>query len=141
MPLTGGPRVAGRPVCLLIVDDERDNRELLDIILSWEGFVVLTAESGPEALATVTRELPHLVLLDVMMPDMDGFEVAATIKRELATKDIPIILVTAMTDDNSRSLGKGCGAEDFVAKPLDRDQLVMRVKKLLRDTYRDYRDN
>jgi diguanylate cyclase len=136
-----GPSIAGRPACLLIVDDERDNRELLNVILNWEGFVVLSAGSGQEALATVARQLPHLILLDVMMPDVDGYKVAVTIKSDPATKDIPIILVTAMTDENSRRLGKECGAEDFVAKPVDRDQLVMRIKKLLRDSYRDYRDN
>jgi CheY-like chemotaxis protein len=136
-----GPNIAGRPVCLLVVDDERDNRELLDVILTWEGFVILTAASGEEAIATVGQLLPHLVLLDVMMPGLNGYQVATRLKSDPATNDIPIMIVSAMTDDASKARGKACGAEDFLAKPVDRDQLVMQVKKLLRGTYPDYRDS
>jgi diguanylate cyclase len=139
--MSPGPHIAGRPACLLIVDDERDNRELLDVILTWEGFVVLTAGSGQEALAVVAQHLPHLVLLDVMMPGMDGHQVATILKSDPVTKNTPIIIVSAMTSDKSRSLGESCGADDFIAKPVDRDELVTKVKRLLRESYPDYHDN
>jgi DNA-binding response OmpR family regulator len=121
-----------RPVRILVVDDERDNRELLDIILTHEGFLIETAAGGEEAIATVARERPDLILLDLMMPGMDGYQVTAKIKSDLSTKDIPIILVTAMTGAKARTLGLGAGADDFLAKPLDRDELVLHVKRLLR---------
>jgi CheY-like chemotaxis protein len=135
------PHIAGRPTSLLVVDDERDNRELLDLILTWEGFVIVKADSGEEAIASVAEHLPHLILLDVMMPGMNGYQVAAKIKNDLTAKATPIIIVSAMTDHGSRTLAKNCGAEDFLAKPVERDQLVTQVKQLLRQTYPDYRDS
>jgi CheY-like chemotaxis protein len=134
------PDIAGRKPCVLVVDDERDNRELLSLILSWEGFTVVSAPNGEEALASVAAQPPDLILLDVMMPGLDGYQVASRIKSDLVSKAIPIILVTAVTDSNARARGRSSGAEDFLAKPVDRDQLVMQVRKLLRETYPDYRD-
>jgi DNA-binding response OmpR family regulator len=75
-----------------------------------------------------------------MMPGMDGYEVATKLKSELASKGTPIIIVSAMTDESSRAHGKKCGAEDFIAKPVDRDQLMLQVKRLLRETYPDYEE-
>jgi diguanylate cyclase len=116
------------------VDDERPNRELLEIILASEGFLVLTAASSEEALATVAQQLPDLILLDVMMPGMDGFQVTATIRSNLA-------LVSATASPDARMLGLRAGADDFLSKPLDRDVLVSQVKRVLRETYADYRDS
>jgi diguanylate cyclase len=134
------PRIADRSVRILIVDDEADNRELLELILAWEGFSVLTAASGEEALVTVAQRPLDLILLDVMMPGINGYEVAARIKGTLATKDIPIVMVSALTDRNARTLALGAGAEDILAKPLGRVEIVSRVTNCLRNTYAAYHD-
>ena len=125
------PDIAGQPARILIVDDERQNRELLEAMLTPEGFVLLTAASGEEALAAVAQHAPDLILLDVMMPRMDGYQMAAIIKGNLATKNIPVIMVTALDDRNARMLVRSAGAEDFLTKPVDRDELCMRVRNLL----------
>jgi DNA-binding response OmpR family regulator len=132
--------MAEPPARILIVDDEPDNLELLEVILAWEGFVILTAASGEEALATVAQKPVDLVLLDIMMPDMNGYEVVAKIKGNLATKSIPVMMVSALTDRNARTLGLAAGAADFLAKPLERAELVFRVRNCLRNTYADYHD-
>jgi CheY-like chemotaxis protein len=135
------PRVDGRPVCLLIVDDERDNRELLGVVLTWEGFVCMTVASGAEALAAVAQSPPDLILLDVMMPGMNGYDVTARLKGDPATKSIPIILVTAMADGEAKERGLCAGAEDFLAKPIDRDMLVPRIHRLLHTRYASYHES
>jgi signal transduction histidine kinase/DNA-binding response OmpR family regulator len=116
---------------ILIVDDEPRNRELLKVMLSPEGFDVTTATSGEEALAMVAAQPPDLILLDVMMAGMDGYEVTHGIKSEASTKSIAVILVTALDDHKARVLGLSAGADDFLTKPLDRAELLLRVKNLL----------
>jgi CheY-like chemotaxis protein len=135
-----GPNVDGRPASVLIVDDERDNRELLDMILTWEGFAIRTAGSGEEALALLAQHPPHVILLDLMMPGMNGYELTAKIKADPRVREIPIIIVSALTGDDSKRRGQDCGAADFLAKPVDRDQLVARLKTLLCETYPDYQE-
>jgi CheY-like chemotaxis protein len=130
--LNASRATAAREVRILVVDDERQNRQLLEVILEGEGYHVLTATSGKEALEKVAGELPDLVLLDVMMPGMDGYQVASRIKADAATKSIPVILLTALDDRSSRSHGLSAGAEDFLTKPIDRAELCLRVRKLLR---------
>jgi two-component system cell cycle sensor histidine kinase/response regulator CckA len=128
--------VAGR---VLIVDDEPHNRELLRIMLAAEGVEVQTASSGQEALARLAREPAQLVLLDIMMPEMDGYQVLARIKGDPATTSIPVIMVTALDDQNSKMLALKAGAEDFLTKPVDRVELYVRVRNLLRlKAYGDY---
>jgi signal transduction histidine kinase/DNA-binding response OmpR family regulator len=123
---------ADEPACVLIVDDERHNRELLEIMLKPEGFVLLSAANGEEALALIARQPPDLILLDVMMPGMSGYDVAAKIKSDPTTKNIPVIMLTALDDRNARMLGLNAGAEDFLTKPVDRPELSVRVRNLLR---------
>jgi diguanylate cyclase len=130
--MKASPDVADQPARILVVDDERDNRELLEIILTREGFLVETADSGEEALASVARQPPDLILLDVMMPGMNGYEVAAKIKGDLATKNVSVIMVTALSDRNARMRAETAGAEDYLTKPIDRSELCVRVKNLLR---------
>ena len=135
------PDIADHPARILIVDDERHNRQLLEVMLAPEGFHLLTAASGEEALAMVAQQPPDLILLDVMMPGMDGYQVAAKIKGNPATKNIPVIMVTALDDRDARMLGLSAGAEDFLTKPVDRAELCVRVRNLLRlKAYGDYYD-
>jgi two-component system cell cycle response regulator len=134
------PEIADRPVRILVVDDQCDNRELLEIILGWEGFFVLTATCGAEALSTAEQKPFDLVLLDIMMPDMNGYQVLAKLKDSATTKHIPVMLLSGLADRAAKLLGVSAGAEDFLAKPLQRETLVARVKSLLRKTYADYHE-
>ncbi len=99
-----------QPPLILVVDDERMNRDLLAVMLSAEGFVVATAASGEEALAAIAMRPPDLILLDVLMPGMNGHEVTRRVKGNLATKNIPVIMVTALDDRDARLFGLGAGA-------------------------------
>jgi CheY-like chemotaxis protein len=119
------------PARILVVDDGADNRAVLEVILAWEGFVVLTAASGDEAIAAVALQPPDLILLDVMMPGMDGYEVLDKLKGDLATKNIPVIMVTALKDPSAERHARSAAADDVLAKPLDRIELVSRVRRLL----------
>lgn len=117
--------------CILIVDDERRNRDLLEVILTSEGYRVSTAASGEDALASLSRARPDLVLLDLMMPGVDGYTVAARIKRDPLTRAIPVILLTALDDSNSRSHGIRVGADAVLSKPIDRAALCESVTAIL----------
>jgi signal transduction histidine kinase len=125
-------QTADVPPRVLIVDDERRNAELLKVMLLPEGYVLLTATSGEDALALLADQQPDLILLDVMMPGMDGYQVATRIKQNPATNNIPVIMLTALDDRNARMLGLNAGAEDFLTKPVDRAELCVRVRNLLR---------
>jgi len=125
-------QIGDPPPRVLIVDDERRNVELLKVMLAPEGYTILTASNGPEALGLLEDQQPDLILLDVMMPGMDGYEVAGKIKANPATKNIPVIMLTALDDRNARMLGLNAGAEDFLTKPMDRAELCVRVRNLLR---------
>ncbi|HEX9248968.1 MAG TPA: response regulator, partial [Gemmatimonadaceae bacterium] len=124
--MSRGPDAAENPARILLVDDKLQNRELLEIMLRPEGFVLLTAASGEEALVMVAEAPPDLILLDVMMPGMNGYEVVGKIKRDPVTKNIAIIMLTALDDRDARMLGLNAGAEDFLSKPVDRSELVVR---------------
>jgi PAS domain S-box-containing protein len=135
------PDCFDRPARILIVDNERRNRQVLEGMLTPEGFLLQTAASGEEALAIVAQQPPDLILLDILMPGMDGYQVAGTIKGNLATKNIPIIIVTGLNDHDARIRGLDAGAEDFLTKPVDRAELRVRVRNLLRlKAFGDYYD-
>jgi PAS domain S-box-containing protein len=139
--MSTGPAFFDHTPRILIVDDERHNRHLLEVMLTPEGFILETASSGEEAITAMARQLPDLVLLDIMMPGMDGYQVAGSIKSNPATKNIPVIMITALDDRNARMLGLVAGAEDFLSKPVDRAELCVRVRNLLRlKAYGDYHD-
>jgi two-component system, cell cycle sensor histidine kinase and response regulator CckA len=133
------PDVLRRQPRVLIVDDERHNRQLLEVMLAPEKFVLQTASSGEEAVAMIAQDPPDLILLDVMMPGMDGYQVAGIVKKNPATRNIPVIMVTAIDDRDARMMGLTAGAEDFLTKPVDRAELSVRVRNLLRlKAYGDY---
>jgi two-component system sensor histidine kinase/response regulator len=140
--MNSAPDIANRPARILIVDDESHNRQLLEVMLAPEGYLLLTAASGADALAIVAQQPPDLILLDIMMPGLDGIQVAGKIKGNPATRHIPVIIVTALDDRHSRVLGLNTGAEDFLTKPVDRAELCVRVRNLLRlKAYGDDQDN
>src|SRR5688500_10532820 len=99
------PEIAGHRARILIVDDESQNRELLDVMLGPEGYLIMTASNGEEALAAIATQPPDLILLDVMMPGRDGYQVTAELKGNLATRDIPVIVISALDDRKARMLG------------------------------------
>ena len=120
------------PTTILVVDDEVHNRTLLDALLRPEGHVTVHAATGAEALAAVAEHVPDLILLDIILPDMDGYDVARRLKADRATSSVPIIMVTAQLDRDARLKGLDAGAEDFLTKPVDRAELGLRVRNLLR---------
>jgi two-component system cell cycle sensor histidine kinase/response regulator CckA len=124
--------MAQRQQRVLIVDDEAVNRRLLELLLASDGLTLMTASGGEQALAIVSAQAPDLILLDAMMPGLSGFDVAARIKGSVETKNIPIIMITALDDKNSRMRALNVGVEDFLTKPVDRVELSARVKNLLR---------
>jgi two-component system cell cycle response regulator len=117
---------------ILVVDDNPANRKLLEARLSAEYFDVLTASSGPDAISICEKALCDMVLLDVMMPDMDGFEVCRRLKSHISTAHLPIVLVTALDQPADRVRGLEAGADDFITKPIDEMQLIARVRSLAR---------
>lgn len=123
---------------LLIVDDELPVRKLLETLLQYEGYHTHSAASGEEALALVAKQPPDLILLDIMMPGMDGYEVANHLKSDPATANIPIIMLSALSEPSARLSGLQTGAEEFISKPVERVELWLRVRNLLRlKTYGD----
>ncbi len=117
---------------ILVVDDLLPNVRLLEAKLTNEYFEVLTATDGPSALEVVAEEGPDLVLLDVMMPGMDGFEVCRRIKDDPRTMHIPVVMITALSDSADRVKGLESGADDFLTKPVDDTALFARVRSLVR---------
>lgn len=117
---------------ILIVDDEAQNIEVLRRLMTRLGYAVLTASNGESGLESVARDAPDLVLLDVRMPGIDGFEVCRRLKADPATRLIPVVLITTLTDSKDRVSGINAGADDFVAKPPVFAELEARVRSLTR---------
>jgi phosphate regulon transcriptional regulator PhoB len=117
---------------ILVVDDEPDALDLIQFNLKSAGYDVVTADDGTEALKKARTTQPALVVLDVMLPEIDGLEVCKTLRREPATATIPIIMLTAKAAEIDRVLGLELGADDYLTKPFSPRELVLRVKALLR---------
>jgi class 3 adenylate cyclase/CheY-like chemotaxis protein len=116
---------------VLVVDDLPQNARLLDAVLAPRGYRVLTAESGEDALALLKDMSPDLVLLDIFMPGMDGYEVCRRIRQQPATEFLPVVMITASGDQEKRGAIEA-GADDFVTKPFDQAELLARIKSLVR---------
>ncbi len=118
--------------CLLIVDDEKRGRDALSILLAQEDYQLAFATNGLEALTQATELMPDLILLDVMMPEMDGFEVCQHVRAHVKLAEVPIIMLTAITDRETRLRGIEVGADDFITKPFDKVELLARVRTITR---------
>src|SRR5690625_654811 len=117
---------------LLVVDDEENIRDLLAAALRFAGFTVTTARNGNEALTAAREVRPDLIVLDVMMPDMDGF----TVTRRLRGRgdEVPVLFLTARADSQDAVRGLGAGGDDYVTKPFSLDEVVARIEGILRRT-------
>ena len=119
---------------VLVVEDEPDIRDLVVLHLEREGFQVRTARSGADALRQVKVAPPDLVVLDLMLPELDGLEVCRRLRRDVATASVPVIMLTAKGDEADRVVGLELGADDYIAKPFSPRELVARVRAVLRRT-------
>ncbi len=117
---------------VLVVDDEPDALELIDYNLRGAGYQVFTAANGTRAMELAQRHLPDLIILDLMLPEIDGIEVCKILRRNTETQDIPIIMLTAKADEIDRVIGLEVGADDYVTKPFSPRELTLRVKNILR---------
>jgi putative two-component system response regulator len=120
------------PSTVLVADDEAAYRNLLSTLLKTEGYEVLSAQNGKEALEILRDHSPDLALLDVMMPRPDGFAVCQAIKADPDTRLIPVMLLTSLAETDDRVRGIQCGADDFLSKPFHREELLARVRSLVR---------
>ncbi len=120
------------PAKILVVDDTPNNVKLLADLLTVKGYTVVTAASGPEALKQLEAERPDMVLLDVVMPEMSGYEVCRKIRQDPANEMLPVVMVTALDPGEERIKGLEAGADDFLTKPINQGELLARVKSLLR---------
>jgi len=127
---------------ILVVDDQTQNNDLLEAYLVPEGYEIIKATSGEEALAKLAGNQIDLILLDVMMPGMDGFEVTRRIRQDPQTKLVPIILVTALKETEDRIQGIKAGCDDYISKPFDKMELLARIQSLLKiKAYNDLTSN
>ena len=117
---------------ILVVEDELDILQLLAHNLKSADFDVLTAQEGYEALSVAKNHLPQLIILDLMIPGLDGFEVCKELKRSPVTKDIPVLMLTARGEEVDRIVGLELGADDYVVKPFSPRELILRVRAILR---------
>ena len=117
---------------ILIADDEPNQLELLDFNLKSAGFSIIKASNGLEALELIENHSPDLIILDWMMPKMSGIDVCRTLRSRSETKQTPIIILSARSEDSDKSLGLDTGADDYISKPFSPKELVSRVKALLR---------
>jgi len=123
---------------ILVVDDEKRNTALLEALLQAEGYTTLSVSNGRDALVAASVARPDLILLDIMMPDMNGFETVARLKANPDTQPVPVIMLTALDDRESKMRALEAGAEEFLSKPFDRADLSVRVRNLLR--FKEYSD-
>ncbi|WP_040012255.1 response regulator [Desulfotignum phosphitoxidans] len=117
---------------ILVVDDEEKNLRLMEAILKHYGYCLETAQDGLKALNRAKEILPDLIFLDIMMPGMDGYETCKELRKDPATRFIPVVMVTALTDQESKNRGLEAGATEFLTKPVDKAELLIRTKNILK---------
>ena len=117
---------------ILIADDEPNQLELMSFNLSNAGYSIIKATNGKEAIELIENHSPDLIILDWMMPKMSGIDVCRTLRSRSETKQIPIIILSARSEDSDKSLGLDTGADDYISKPFSPKELISRVKALLR---------
>ncbi len=117
---------------ILIADDDPDVRELFRLSLTRAGFTAVTASNGVDAIRIARSLLPDVIVLDLMMPQLDGLTVCETLRNQTATSQIPILLLTGLAGELGRAAGLGGGADDYLIKPVMPDQLISRIEVLLR---------
>ncbi|MEI7693550.1 MAG: response regulator, partial [Verrucomicrobiota bacterium] len=117
---------------ILVVEDEKDVRDMIRIHLKAAGFDVLEAHNGAEGLAIAKQDLPTVIILDLMMPEMSGVEVCRALRRNPTTSRIPILMLTAKSTEDDKVVGFECGADDYVTKPFSPRELVLRVRAVAR---------
>jgi DNA-binding response OmpR family regulator len=116
---------------ILVVDDEPEAVELVEFNLKQAGYAVTTAADGAEALKKARAQIPDLIVLDVMLPEMDGFEICKTLRLDPATARVPILMLTAKAAEIDRVLGLELGADDYLTKPFSPRELLLRIKKII----------
>ena len=119
-----------RPL-VLVADDDPDILLLITVTLERDGYDVVTAKDGPSALEAAAERVPHLVVLDLMMPGLDGYEVTRRLRREQATKDVPIVIVTAAAEEHQATRALEAGADAYMKKPFSPRELLTRTAALI----------
>ena len=120
------------PTTILVVDDDSNITELIRLGLKYEGFQVESSETGADGLVAAQRFNPALIILDILLPDLDGLEVCNRLRSNPTTRDIPILMLTSKDDVRDRVTGLQQGADDYLVKPFDFDELVARIRAILR---------
>ncbi|MCJ7645809.1 response regulator transcription factor [bacterium] len=119
---------------ILVIDDDASISKLVSDVLTEEGFSVITASCGEEGIKKVHRSKPNLIILDLRLPDMNGFQICQTLKKDKNVSDIPIIMLTVKSTKSSTVAGLEMGADDYIVKPFNQEELIARVKTVLRRT-------
>ncbi|MGC9196409.1 MAG: response regulator [Syntrophobacteraceae bacterium] len=123
---------------ILVVEDDPDIAQLLALTIKKAGFEVSLSENGNDAVGLIRRHPPDLVILDLMLPGMDGFEICREIKREPRTAEVPVLILTARGEEIDRIIGLELGADDYVVKPFSPRELLLRVRAILRRSSQEY---
>lgn len=118
---------------VLVVEDDREINELVGAYVQIAGFEYRSALDGQSALAEAREKHPSLIVLDLMLPDTDGFEVCRKLKSQQETREIPIVMLTALSDEENQRKGRECGASDYITKPFDPDVLMAAIKENAKD--------